>query len=66
MKKRLFALFLALATLASMVVAPAYAESAAPKNMTATTELCGCGCGNTLDEITWKPWAANPAAVTIT
>ena len=60
MKKRILALLLVMATLASMLVVPTYAV--ASENVTATTELCPCGCGKTLDEVTWTPWAAKPGS----
>ena len=62
MKNRLFALLLASSTLISMVVAPAYAEGAEAQNITDATALCGCGCGQKLEDITWKPWAAKPGS----
>ncbi|MBQ8797666.1 MAG: DUF4886 domain-containing protein [Oscillospiraceae bacterium] len=62
MKKRLFALFLTVAILASMVVIPTYAQDAVTDNVTATTETCPCGCGEDLADITWKPWAGEPKA----
>ena len=62
MKRRMFALLLALALLVPMAVVPVSAEPAeeitetqAP-NITAAGEICPCGCGKTLDAITWKPW----------
>ena len=58
MKKRFLSLILTLAMLAAMVVVPATAAEVAdgPENVTAVTELCSCGCGAPLGEITWKPW----------
>ena len=60
MKKRILALLLVVASLASMLVVPTYA--AASENVTATTEVCPCGCGKTLDEVTWTPWVAKPGS----
>ena len=62
MKKRLFALLLAISILVSMVVIPTYAEGAETQNITAVTEVCSCGCGKTLNEITWTPWVAKPGS----
>ena len=62
MKKRILSLILALCLVASLIVLPAGAE-AAEENVTATTELCPCGCGKTLDGVTWKPWNPNSEAL---
>lgn len=63
MKKRLFALLLVLATLLSLMVAPAYAADSATENVTdASTTQCGCGCGKKLSEVTWKAWNGEVAS----
>ena len=60
MKKRLFALFLVLVMVVSMIVVPVQAEkTGVAENVTATTEICPCGCGKALDQVKWTPWAAN-------
>ena len=62
MKRRLFALLLALALLVPMAVAPVSAETAeteASTDITAVTGSCPCGCGENLDAVTWTPWAVN-------
>ena len=60
MKKRLFALFLVLVMVVSMIVVPAQAEkTGVAENVTATTEICPCGCGAALDQVKWTPWAVN-------
>ena len=58
MQKRIFSLLLVVVLLASMMVAPAYAEGAASENVTDTATVCGCGCGKKFSEITWKLWKA--------
>ncbi|MBR4863324.1 MAG: DUF4886 domain-containing protein [Oscillospiraceae bacterium] len=63
MKQRLLAFLLALAMIASMLVMPASAETA-EADVTAQTETCPCGCGKTLDEITWRAWDSNSAPPT--
>ena len=62
MKKRMFALILAISILASMVVLPTYAEDAAWENVTPVTDLCPCGCGKALAAIGWTAWAGEPKA----
>ena len=60
MKKRLFALFLVLVMVVSMIIVPAQAEkTGVAENVTATTEICPCGCGAALDQVKWTPWAVN-------
>lgn len=61
MKKRLLALILTFATLASLVVAPTYAASVADINVPAGTDTCGCGCGKKFSEIKWEPWNGEAA-----
>ena len=56
--KRMITFLLVLAMAVSMIVAPAYASDA-EKLTTAPTELCPCGCGKTLDAVSWTPWNAN-------
>ena len=56
MKNRILSLALILAMVASMVVMPAKAAVATAENVTAPTEMCSCGCGAPLSDITWKPW----------
>ena len=56
MKKRIFALLLAISCLASMVVAPANAAEIAAENTTALTGACPCGCGLVLANVDWKPY----------
>lgn len=63
MKQRLLAFLLAVAMVASMLVVPASAK-AEEANVTAQTEACPCGCGKTLDEITWRVWNVNSAPPT--
>lgn len=54
MKKRIFALFLAVAMLTSVMVAPAYAEQGG--SVTSLADACPCGCGKALEDVTWKPY----------
>lgn len=55
MKKRVLSLLLVVAMLATLVVFPAYASD---------TDLCPCGCGETLGNIEWKTWkgTSDPAS----
>ena len=60
--KKLLSFLLALAIIASLVVVPVSAETpAAAASTTDAAELCPCGCGKTLDAITWQPWNVNEA-----
>ena len=59
MKKRLLAILLVLASLASMLVAPVGAATTAETNsatVTSPSGACPCGCGQMLDAVTWQPW----------
>ena len=58
MKKRILSLILALCMVASMIVLPAGAAEI-EENRTDATELCPCGCGKTLNSVTWSPWNPN-------
>ena len=60
MKRRMFALFLALTLVAAMFVAPVYAEDT--EEITAVTDICPCGCGKTLQEVEWKVWKGTAAS----
>ena len=60
MKIRVFSLILALAILASLMVAPAQAWGAG-SDVTSLEGACPCGCGKTLDKVQWKPWAGDAA-----
>lgn len=64
MKKRLFALLLALATLFSLTVVPAWAaDVAVTENLTdPDATVCGCGCGKKFSEVEWKPWTGEVAS----
>ena len=64
MKKRLLSLLLALAMLASLVIVPVSAETPDTATTTdaSTTDPqgdCPCGCGKSIEEITWTPWDVN-------
>ena len=63
MKKRMISLLLVLAIFASLVVVPVSAETpaAAVASTTDAEGLCPCGCGKTLDAVTWQPWNVNEA-----
>ena len=58
MKKRIFSLLLAVSMLAAMIVVPANAMSVGD-NVTDLEELCPCGCGKALSQVTWQPWNTN-------
>lgn len=62
MKKRILAILLVLSVLAGMPVMPVYAAEEKAENITPVTDLCGCGCGQKIEDITWKPWAAKPGS----
>lgn len=60
MKKRIIALLLAVAAVMSMIVVPVSAyDTAGQADVTSATGTCPCGCGLTLDNVTWKPWNPN-------
>ncbi len=62
MKKRIVALLLIVAALASMIVVPANANEsaeAAVDNVTVLSQVCPCGCNQTLEAVTWQPWDVN-------
>ena len=59
MKKRIFSLFLVFCILSSLMVFPAGAAEPVENMVTQAEEICPCGCGKTLDAVTWKPWAVN-------
>ena len=60
MKKRLISALLTVAMVATMVVLPVSAEEETTlENITAVTEQCPCGCGQTLDQVSWQPWNVN-------
>ena len=62
MIKRLMALLLIVATLATMIVAPVNATQLTESernNVTAPAEVCPCGCGQALADVTWQVWAPN-------
>ncbi len=63
MKQRFLALLLVVAMIVTMVVVPASAETA-EENVTVQTEICPCGCGKSLDQVTWRVWNSNAAAPT--
>ena len=63
MKKRFLALLLVVAMIVTMVVVPASAETA-EENVTVQTEICPCGCGKSLDQVTWRVWDSNAAPPT--
>ena len=58
MRNRMLALVLVLAIMASFVVMPVSAETAA-QSAAQTSETCPCGCGKVLDDISWKSWDVN-------
>ncbi|MBO5868729.1 MAG: hypothetical protein J6Q54_07475, partial [Oscillospiraceae bacterium] len=60
MNKRVISLLLILAMLASFIIMPTYAIGG--ERTTAVTEVCPCGCGEKLEDVTWKPWAAKPGS----
>ena len=65
MKKRLFAAFLVLAMLLSVVVVPTYGVEAQTGAATVTdpsATTCGCGCGKKLSEVAWKVWTGEVAS----
>ena len=61
MKKRLLSMLLMLAIMATMVVVPVSAaeEVATEVSTTPVDGGCPCGCGQKLEDITWKPWNVN-------
>ena len=62
MKKRILAMLLVLSVLAGLPVMPVYAADEKAENISSATDLCGCGCGQKIEDITWKPWAAKPGS----
>ena len=58
MKKRVVSLILALAILASLMVAPVEAWGAG-SNVTSPEATCPCGCGKTLSQVEWIPYDPN-------
>ena len=64
MSKRFLSVLICVAMLVSLVVFPAYAAS--EDTVTDKTELCPCGCGLTLEQVTWQPWDANNQSVLAT
>ena len=58
MKNRFIALILALCMVATLIVLPAGARESG-ENRTDPATLCPCGCGKTLDSVSWKPWNPN-------
>lgn len=58
MRKRVFSAILVLALLLSMAVVPVSAQTPR-ENITAVTEQCPCGCGQALNQVSWKPWNVN-------
>lgn len=60
MKKRLLALALTLAMIASMIVLPVGAYDVSSVGaVTATTDTCPCGCGKTIAQANWQVWDPN-------
>ena len=59
MNKRILAFLLTLALALSMIVVPAQAKKAISADVTAPEDACPCGCGKSLDDVTWMPWAVN-------
>lgn len=60
MKKRILAIVLTLAMIASMIVLPVGAyDVSSVGTSTATTETCPCGCGKTLAQVDWQKWNVN-------
>ena len=61
MKKRLLSLLLMLALLMTLVVVPVSAaeEVTSEASTTSIEGECPCGCGQKLEDITWKPWNTN-------
>ena len=55
MKKRIFAMILAVAMLTSVMVAPVYAEHSG--SVTALADTCPCGCGKALKDVRWEPYS---------
>lgn len=63
MKKRILSILLVLSMLAAMVVLPVHAAPAAPAaDITLATDLCPCGCGETLAQVDWKEWKGTAAS----
>lgn len=57
MRKRILALVLTAAIMATMIVMPASAvEFTDRENVTEATGACPCGCGKTLEKVTWKAY----------
>lgn len=60
MKKRILSFLLVLSMLVAMAVVPVSAVTV--ENTTAATGTCPCGCGKTLDKVSWQPYAGNVAS----
>ncbi len=56
MLKKVICCLLLLSMLMSMVVLPV---SASEDSKTPTAELCPCGCGAALKDVSWQPWNVN-------
>lgn len=56
MKKRVFAIFLTVAMLLSLAVAPVYANVPVAEVTDPDATTCGCGCGKKFAQISWKEW----------
>ena len=55
--KRILSLFLVAALILAIPVMPVSAQPTTyENNITALTDLCPCGCGETLDNVDWMPW----------
>ena len=65
MSKRLLSALLCFALLISLAVIPTYAREA-KEAVTDKDSLCPCGCGQTLEQVTWMPWDANNQSVLAT
>ena len=62
MKKRILSLLLTITLLLTMVVLPANATAATQAGVTALTDSCPCGCGQTLEQVEWKAWKGTAAS----